>query len=277
MTWTVLGGHGYIGSRVVDQLHGSGAEVWVPERNDPDLHGRDLGSVIYAAGLTADFRTRKLETIEAHVTQFADLLERADFDSVLYLSSTRVYNGSDTARETDAPTIQPADPDDLYNASKLLGEILAISSDRPTVRVARISNVVGPNGLESSSFLPAIIRQALTGRVQLQSSPQSAKDYIHVDDVVRLLIEIATHGSERLYNVAAGANVTHRRWLDAVGKEISFDLGVAAGAPLMEFPVIDIHRIQNEFGFEPQSVFTVLRPLIADVRHQTRDAHDRTS
>jgi uncharacterized protein YbjT (DUF2867 family) len=69
--FTVLGAGGFIGGRLVEHLRGLGHEVDAPPRRPAEayvdgLGGRQLGHVVYCIGLTADFRTRPYETVEAH-------------------------------------------------------------------------------------------------------------------------------------------------------------------------------------------------------------------
>lgn len=83
-TLTVLGATGYIGSRLVAHLQAQGHSVWAPVRGDAEVFTRPLGHVMYCVGLTADFRTRPFDTVDAHVGLLAEVLRRAQFDSLLY-------------------------------------------------------------------------------------------------------------------------------------------------------------------------------------------------
>ena len=55
--------------------------------------------MIYAIGVTADFRTRPFETMEAHVSVLCEILRDARLDSLTYLSSTRLYGGAASTGE----------------------------------------------------------------------------------------------------------------------------------------------------------------------------------
>ena len=258
MIWTVLGSSGTIGGRLLAKLDATGETTYAPDRNDNDLFKRPLGNVIYAIGLTADFRHRPHDTVEAHVQILSELLKRADFKSLLYLSSTRVYARADSGKE-DAPLpVLTQDASDLYNLSKLMGESLCLSDTRPTVRVARLSNVVGGVHANSSNFLHALTHEAQGGRIVLQTALDSVKDYIHIDDVVDLLIRIATSGRQRIYNVASGVQTTHQQWTDQLAKQTGCSVEVANGAPTSSFVQIDISRICSEFNFQPNPVLTTL-------------------
>ncbi len=156
---------------------------------------RPLGHVLYCIGLTSDFRSRAYDTTRAHVSVLTEILANADFDSLLYLSSTRVYARSSAGSEQTTLSVDVTDPSDLYNISKLAGESLCRACGRTGVRVARIANIVGYDP-DSQNFLPSLIRAALAGRIVLQSDPASAKDYVLLDDVIALLPKIATQGRD---------------------------------------------------------------------------------
>ena len=249
--WTVLGGRGFVGSRLVDHMRAQGAEVWVPAREDPALWDRDLGHVVYAIGLTGDFRQRPFDTMEAHVGVLSRVLQRARFESLTYLSSTRVYMGS-TRTDEDAPlTVQPADPSHLYNLSKLAGEALCHSCGRPSVRVVRLSNVVGPDmDPMSGNFVATLMAEAHLGKITLRSHPDSEKDYVHIDDVSEWVPLVAEHGRYRIYNLASGRSLTHRQWAAWCASRLGCSWSALEDAPLQKFQPIDIGRIMGEFQVE---------------------------
>jgi nucleoside-diphosphate-sugar epimerase len=100
----------------------------------------------------------------------------------------------------------PSDPSDLYSLTKLAGEALCLTDPRSTTRVARLSNVYGIN-MPEATFLGGVLHQGYrTGKVMFQQSPASARDYVSVAAVARLLPAIASTGRHRLYNIAAGSN-----------------------------------------------------------------------
>lgn len=258
MSWTVLGASGFIGRHLATRLCADGQVVYAPDREAPDLYNRPLGHVIYAIGLTADFRTRPYDTVQAHVSVLAELLQRAHFESLLYLSSTRVYARAVNGREDEPVPVLSQDPSDLYNLSKLMGESLCLQDARAGVRVVRLSNVVGGEDADSANFVPSLLREARGGRIVLQTAPDSAKDYIHIDDVAELLPRIAARGRERLYNVASGVQTRHADWTSHLSRQTGCAVDVAPGAPTVRFAPIDIARIRAEFDFVPRPVLSAL-------------------
>lgn len=258
--FTILGGSGAIGRRLIAHLAARGVEVFAPARGDDAIFSRPLGHVIDAIGITADFRTRPLETVEAHVCVLREILARANFSSLLYLSSTRVYATLPPGEIVDEDTLLRVDPNsasDLYNLSKIMGESLCLHCGHAHVRAARLSNVVGGDDQDSQNFIPALIAEAKSGRIVLRSARASAKDYIHIDDVAALLPEIAVRGRARLYNVASGIAITNGEWADAIAARTGCTIEETADAPVLRFPPISIARIREEFGASPRHALDI--------------------
>jgi nucleoside-diphosphate-sugar epimerase len=261
MKCTVLGGRGFIGQHLVRYLESVGCDVWVPERDESSLLQQPLGHIFYCIGLTADFRSRPFDTVRAHVTMLSELLEHADFDSLLYLSSTRVYSRSTTTAEDNVLNVLSKDPSDLYNLSKLMGESLCLSSGQKEVRIARLSNVVGAK-MGSDNLVGGLLQEAHSGLIRLKTHPDSTKDYILIDDVIRILWLIANDGHERIYNVASGIQTAHHQWLTVLHEITGCIVQTDPLAPLQSFPVIDVQRIRKEFGFKPTTIFDVFPQLV---------------
>ena len=269
MNFTILGASGFVGSYLVKTLRKALHEVYTPARGDIDIYNRSLGHVLYCVGLTADFRVRPYETVRAHISVLADLLEKADFESLVYLSSTRVYARSSTGEESSPLIVDPSDPSDLYNLSKLAGESLCRSCGHKAVKVARLSTIVGYDP-QADNFLPTLIREALSGRIELQSALASAKDYILLNDAATLLPRIALEGQGGCYNVASGINISHREIVSRLADLTGCEVFVMPGAPLQDFPIVNISRIQSEFGFTHASVLDAMPAMVEACRAGTR-------
>lgn len=257
MRFTIFGADGFIGSALVKKLNDSGADVWCPTRQDLKMGMRSaqpLGHVIYAIGRTADFRTRLSDTIDAHVNLLDYLLNSTKWDSWLYLSSTRVYGqtaeGTRTC-ESEPLRVTPGF-DGVYNISKILGEALCLARPEDSCRVARISNVFGPQ-MPCGTFLSSLISEATeTGRVIVKESADSCKDYISVNTVSRYLLAIAASGKHRIYNVATGANISHSVIAEALERSFGTPAFFEVDGPQRKFPIISVNRVISEFGLDDQ-------------------------
>ena len=249
--FTILGARGTIGRALAASLQTAGHDVRAVERADLPafLSGqRPAGHVINCIGLTGNFRDRPLDTAEAHVGITARCLAACRFESFLFLSSTRVYARARATHEDTPLPCLPTDASDVYTATKLAGEALCLSDPRPQVRVARLSNVYAAEpGL--NTFLGQILDDGRrTGYVTFRQAPHSAKDYIGIGAIVRLLPRIAATGRHRLYNVASGHNTAHGAIAARLQAELGWRINFWADAPVLRFPAIDNTRLRAEFA-----------------------------
>lgn len=259
--FTVFGANGFVGRELIRQIAARGHSATpVTRANWPD-QGRDLGHVIFTIGMTADFREKPFETVEAQVSLLARALQGYRFSSFLALSSTRVYRGATETNEAARLSIAPENPDDLYNATKLAGEALCLALPNPAIRVARLSNLYG-TGAASASFLASVLDEARAKRrVVFRTGPASAKDYLDVETAASALIEIALNGRQRLYNVASGTNVSNGEIMAALASA-GISCHCEANAPEPIFPAISVRRLKSEFAFEPRSLIDDLPRLL---------------
>jgi nucleoside-diphosphate-sugar epimerase len=244
--YTIVGGRGFIGAALAATLRASGADVAILAHREP-LPAGSLGHVVYASGVASSSAQDASYAFGAHVEGLRRVIDHARFDSLLYLSSTRVYDGSPDTAESAALAVLPEDGQDVYRASKIAGETLCLALPAAAVRVARLSNVVGTT-FESPLFVSDVLRQAArTGRAVLHTTRASAKDYITIDDACRYLSAIARTGRARLYNVASGKNVENGAICDTLAA-CGVAIEIAGDAKLSIKRPIDVRRLQSEFG-----------------------------
>lgn len=262
--FTVLGAAGFVGGHMVRWLEAQGRSVHAPARHDALAFDRPLGHVVYAIGLTADYAARPFDTVEAHTTLFARLLREAAFDSVVYLSSTRLYDwtGGDGDAEADL-ALNPHNPRHLYDFTKGVGESLCNVCGGGRARVARLSCVYADD-LAADNFLHRIIAGALEqSRFTVDSDPAAARDYVHADDVCAALAAIAERGRRLVYNVAAGVNVANRDLFAMI--EAATGCRIAAngrGAP-SHAPLVDVAPLRADFGLAPRALAAALPAIVA--------------
>jgi nucleoside-diphosphate-sugar epimerase len=251
---TVLGAGGFIGSALVNRLDQQQVPYYAPGRHE-SLTGKDLGDVIYCIGLTADFRTRPFDTIDAHVTVLNNLLREGNFSSLTYLSSTRVYIGAkgEEVNEDAAITIDINDSDELYTLSKLTGERICLSSGRNT-KVVRLSNVFSSLG-SSPTFLSQILGSVIREKaVRFFTTPDSAKDYIDLDTVTNALIELAGRDVKGIYNLGGGINITNQEIIDIITQYYETTVSFSDDAKRIVFPRIDNQRLAHIIGLNSSDI-----------------------
>jgi nucleoside-diphosphate-sugar epimerase len=256
---TILGATGFVGRRLQARLAAEGWDVFAPAKGDTSLFGRDMGVVFYCAGLTADYDRRPFDTVEAHASLVSELARAGRFEQLIYLSSTRLYDGqaAPVADEATPLVFDPADPRRTYDLSKALGENIALTRAGGRGAVARLANVFDWE-LEAPGFLSQwLVEAARTRELSLDSSPHVARDYIHLDDVVTALIAMAEKPALGVVNVASGELVSNGEIANIfirAGWRVGFKADVSPPPP----PRADITRLRG-LGVAPAPVKDVVR------------------
>lgn len=248
---TIIGATGFVGRRLQARLAADGWDVFAPAKGDRSLFGRDMGVVFYCAGLTADYDRRPFDAIEAHATLVSELVRAGRFEQLIYLSSTRLYDGHAAANvdETAPLVLDPADPRRTYDLSKALGENVALTRTEGRGAVARLANVFDW-ALDAPGFLSQWLVEAARSRdLNLESSPHVTRDYIHLDDVVSALIAMAERSARGVVNVASGeltANGEIANLFLKAGWRVTFSGDASPRAP----PRTDVTRLHG-LGVHP--------------------------
>jgi nucleoside-diphosphate-sugar epimerase len=273
MKVTILGSSGFIGLNLMNSLIDQSIECFAPQREYVFSKKENLGHVIYCIGLTSDFRARPMDTVQAHVCKLIEVLQNSNFESFLYLSSTRIYNGNRTGRETDDVKVNSSNFSDLYNISKLMGESICLSIANENIRIARLSNVIG-NDFKSDNYLFSLIKEAVnTHQIHLQLPLKSAKDYVSINDVVKNAILISQNGKQRIYNIASGFQISNEQIVNSIKEETNCKVEVLANSDGLIFPQISIERIVNEFNFTPVNILNDISDLIKNYKENNYDTN----
>lgn len=261
--YTVLGASGFIGSHLVEHLARMGADVSAPAR-DAAWPTRGLGHVVYCVGMTADYLERPLDTADAHVCRLVGLLREAEFDSLQYLSSTRLYDsGRPEAREANDLVLNPANPRHLFDLTKAAGEAICLRHGGARTHVLRLSSVYA-DSLDSDNYVHEIVRLAMeNAEVALDTAPDYERDYIDVADVCDAVVAIAEGGRRPIYNVASGANVSNSELFKAVARATGCRISALRPASGTSSPTIDIGAIRDDFGISPCSILDNVGRIVA--------------
>lgn len=198
---TVIGGSGFIGSHVADQLTQEGYQVRIFDRTDSlwkkegqemivgDLLDTDLlnktisgSEVVYNFAALADLDLAKgkpIETAEINIMGNIHVLEACRINGVkrfIFASTVYVYS-----REGS-----------FYRCSKQAAESYIEEYQRIyniDYTILRYGSLYGPRA-DMSNGLFRIINKALeTGVVSYEGSPDTLREYIHVEDAARASVQ----------------------------------------------------------------------------------------
>jgi nucleoside-diphosphate-sugar epimerase len=264
--FTILGGTGFIGSNLSKFLESENNIVYTPDIRKSELGKNNLGNIIYCIGVP-NFLENPFKAIEAHSCLLKKILESTRFDSFLYISSGRIYyNFCKTTKEDNEISVNPHNQNDLYNISKILGESICMSSKKENIKIIRPSNVTG-NSFTSNLFIPSIIRNAIEeNKIKLFSTLDSEKDYILIEDLVKMIPKILLNGKEDIYNLAEGRNTTVKEIIDKILAETKCEIEIDKNAKKNSSMQINIERITDEFDYKPNSIINKLPDIIKDFK-----------
>jgi len=268
--YTVFGGRGFIGSEIVKQLNQLGHNVFVPERGDESIYHKDLGTIIYCAG-HGDCKNAPFAVWEANATLLSSLLQKAHFERLLYMSSTRVYMNQEASFESADLTVCVDDNRRLFNLTKLVAEELCLKSAHK-VCIVRPSNVYGV-ALNSPLFLPAITRNAInTGHIDMYIAKDYAKDYVSVYDVAESCIYLSQHldFKGQIINIAAGFNITAAEIADVLETETHCTITWHdMNFPRERFSPVSIDEIKKFIPhYSPRNVLSDLSLMITEFKSE---------
>ena len=251
MKYTIFGSTGRIGSFLKKQMILNGDSVYLPDRKNYYLEHKNLGHVIYCNGVTSDFKIRCFDTIQSHVCLLSHLLQNSSFDSFNYISSSRLNFPKKNKYAEIRPDFYGDYEIDIYNASKLTGEALCLGSKIPNVKITRICHVVDPYDKRRENFLSDICGQAKNGEIKLNSSLNTKKNYILIDDLAYLLKVIGPYGKKNFYNIGSDNVISNSDIVEKLVKITNCRISINKDAKTIVEPEINISNLIKEFNFKP--------------------------
>lgn len=261
---TVFGGGGFIGSAIMNAASEYG---YNSVRGDWQniLLDEDMGDIIFCLGV-GDC-SRPDDVLNSHLFILTEIVSKARFDRITYVSSTRVYMGAEGSKENSSLNIIPTDNRKLFNLSKLTAESY-LEASGVDYRIVRPSNVYG-SALQSPLFLPSIVRDAvLKGEVDMYVSPNYSKDYVYVDDVVDMTLKITKDSQSVVYNLASGENVSAASIASILKEKSNCSINWHDSNCTDIFPLTDISKIKKEFHHEPHLVENLLEKMIESFKRE---------
>ncbi len=195
------------GARVVHGDLLKGPRPSLPASADVVFHLAALSSVGQSiADPAATFRVNTLGT--AHLLEAARARRARPLRRFVLASTALVYGPPFRGRLTEA---HPALPRNPYAASKHAAESLALAYDAlfgVPVTVLRLFNIYGP-GQRATFVIPSVLAQCIEGRSLKIGNPWPVRDFVFVDDAVRLFRQAGLDRESRrqVLNVGTGEGV----------------------------------------------------------------------
>lgn len=261
----VLGGTGFIGSRVIARLEAEGAVVHPASRTRVELC-RSLEVERLAAAVPPEtalvvcagvqrFRGDSSELFTTNLGIAAGSVRLASLAGcrrVLFLSSVAVYGESTTNLSIDEAT--PTRPETFYGLSKLASEeILAAAGAAAGWSVLRLrpTLVYGP-GNEDVPYRPAAFARefALGGAPVLWGDGAESRDFVHVDDVAGAVVGLVGTEAEGVVVVGSGRASSFRECVTL--------LAAASGRPALKVPMRERTGPRSDQAFDVSRLRSLL-------------------
>jgi nucleoside-diphosphate-sugar epimerase len=223
--------------------------VQLPQIRDGLITKENLGNVIYCIGITTDFVSQVDSLIDSHVGLASNILSQSKYDSFLYLSSTRIYEGMSETTENGDLAVSVHGLSSFYNLTKLLGESLVLNRSNERGRIARLSYVIDDMQMAGKDPISTVMSRKPGETVFLPHHQDSQKDYVFLSEVVKTLIQIALHGCGQIYNVASGVNVSFDQIRCLSKKYLGIGVELDDTENVRRNPQINIDAIKREFNF----------------------------
>jgi dolichol-phosphate mannosyltransferase len=249
----VTGAAGFVGAALarrlaadgheVDALVRPGSNLWRLSGLDARVHEVDLAEEPSVSALVARIRPEWIFHLAAHgayplQTQFGEMVRtnvlgtlnlvescvRVGFEALVNTGSSSEYGFTDHPPSED----EEPRPSSDYAVTKLTATLYcraAAARSGLSMPTLRLYSVYGPFE-EPSRFVPRLAALGLSKKLPPLVSPEVARDFVYVDDVVDAYLAAARRrGSEpgSVYNVGTGRQTTIREALEIARRSLAID------------------------------------------------------
>lgn len=214
----LLGGSGFLGRALADDLERDGVPTLVLGSRDLDLAAAGAAEVlsgkldaadtlVFLSAITPD-KGRDVAAFKRNVDMGAAVcaaLAARPVRHVVYVSSDAVYPLGDTVVNEESAT----NPGDLYGTMHRAREIMLANVAADTLAVVRPTMIFGSMDSHNSYGPNRFWRQAKAeGRIILGGGGEETRDFIWIEDAVRLMRLVLGHQSVGTLNLVTGESET---------------------------------------------------------------------
>ena len=290
----VLGGAGFLGSHLCEELLGRGARVVCVDsfltgarRNVAHLAGRP-GFELLEADITRgldvdgpvdfvldfaspaspiDYLEKPFETMHVGSVGVENALKLCEAKGARFLlsSTSEVYGDplEHPQRETYWGNVNPIGPRSVYDEAKRFAEAITMAYRRyrkVETRVARIFNTYGPRmRLDDGRVVPTLVAQALRGEpLTVFGDGLQTRSFCYVDDNVEGMWRLLRSDYAEPVNIGNPLEMTIRAFADAVQRHVGSHCTIEHRPLPQDDPRVrrpDITRAREVLGWEPQVGF----------------------
>lgn len=231
MRIAITGSGGFVGKNLVSLLLKSGYEVIEISRNKgfdicnwesvKDIVGCSFIIHLAAKTFVPDSFNNPREFYQVNTNATINALELARLNNAKFIYMSSYFYGAPQYIPVDE--VHPINPHNPYAQTKFISEELCRGYHRDfgvPITAFRLFNIYGP-GQKSVFLIPEILEKIESGKVIL-NDPRPKRDYIHVDEVVAIIIETIKKQLEgyNIFNLGSGRSWSVEELVNIL-KEIS--------------------------------------------------------
>ncbi|MDQ2922657.1 MAG: NAD(P)-dependent oxidoreductase, partial [Acidobacteriota bacterium] len=176
-------------------------------------------------------------------------------DHLVYLSSVSVY-GRPEYNPIDEN--HPTHPYSIYGTSKVSAEMIArnlCARHNTGLTIIRATQLFGLSSADSSLPHLLLTRMRNGQPLKITCDPAVERDYLHVRDLIDLLVRAIEHPAAGIFNAGSGSPIRIGDLFELMFKKfgIPFDLNLLLQKPLQPSftQVLSIGKARERFGFDP--------------------------
>ncbi len=285
MNIAVVGGSGFIGNFLIEELLSAGHRVVNFDIQHPKstkvthvyvdvtdfsklavaMAGQWDALYLMAAVANVDhFFVNPVEAYRVNMDSVINVLEvarRYNVPRVLYASTVWVYELADGSDVDETTPLTLQNVNHLYTVTKLAGEMSAISYNRlygQEYTVLRFGIPYGP-GARMGTVITEFVRRAMTNEpLIIHGDGSQSRYFIHVKDLAQgCVAALQPKAANQVYNLEGRQEVTIREIAEIVQQEIPNTVIEQVEARKGDFTArrISYNKAKNELGWEPRMDF----------------------
>jgi len=228
----IFGASGFIGGSLARTLDGKGYQTITPSSGECNLlDAKQLfrylsslkmpvkiafcASIIVQKGNSFETMVKNIQMVQS----LSEVIEHFSVSSVVFLSSTSVYNYSSEPLTENTPV----SPQSLYGISKSVCEQLfdITRAFKMPVTILRIPGVYGA-GDQQRSIVSVFLNQLMKdGQAHINGDGETLRDYVIVDDVCRLIEHFLSFPCNEKFNVATGHSLSIKELVAILGEALN--------------------------------------------------------
>ncbi len=217
------------------------------------MRKENISAVFHLAALLKSPDEKQTWDVNVNGTRSVALaFAKSGAKNIMFAGSAKAYGKMDTVPVTEEHPLNPRTP---YGKSKAEAENVLRSIAGKRVIIFRQTYLYG-RGMPPGFLVPDIINQLNSGTVTLRNADVK-RDFIHIDDLLRVYLKALEKPAEGTFNVSCGRSVLLRDAAEllaaAAGKKIAVK---SLGNPEENHEeLLDIKKIRHAFGWEPSMTY----------------------